>query len=164
MCIMKLIHPKIIIKGDFKMSYRLYTDIIVAAKILDSYKRACSFLKDEEKAKQDIYISADSCLTLQRSCKNMGIENIFTNSGDGPNPNRDWDKKDYITFFNRFPPYFTKTDETYYMVNLKNLIGPHNFDMNPIPIEIITSSLRDKLLVDGSYSDRILSTFGLKEI
>lgn len=93
MCTMKLIHPKIIIKEDFKISYRLYTDIIVAAKINDSCKRACSFLKDEEKAKRDIYISVDSCLILQRSCKNMCIENLFTNSGNVPNPNRDWDKK-----------------------------------------------------------------------
>lgn len=50
------------------------------------------------------------------------------------------------------------------MVNLKNLIEPHNFDIGPIPIEVITSSLRGTLIIVGAYSDRILSTLSLKEI
>lgn len=132
------------------MSYRLFPDIIVASKIVDSYKRACDFLQDASVAINNIYISINGCLTHQRICKNMGIENIFTGSEDKEN----WDENDYRKFFNLFPRFFIKEDE-FYRVNIKLMLN--NFNKVDFTEGQLKEVVKERLLIQGAYPDRLLS-------
>ena len=140
------------------MCTRLYTDVVVASKIVDSYKRTCDFLQDVSVAVDEIYISINSCLTHQRICRNMGIENVFTGPEDGFEK-KEWDYSDYKKFFDRLPRYFTNLDSTYYKVNLSSMLIDSKREN--LSLDKIKESIRENLLIQGSYSERILSALEL---
>lgn len=140
------------------MCTRLYTDVVVASKIVDSYKRSCDFLQDVSIAIDEIYISINSCLTHQKICRNMGVENIFIGPEDCFEK-KEWDYSDYKKFFERLPQYFTNLDSTYYKVNISSMLIDSTREN--LSLDKIKESIREKLLIQGSYSERILSALEL---
>ena len=128
------------------MSYRLYPDIIVAAKIIDSYRRYPDL--------KQTYISIESCLTMQGICKNMGIENVFTGSETKEN----WDDKDYVKFFKSLPQYFIRDDNDFYRIKFESM--SRNIDEKDLTEEDVKLLIREKI-IQHSYSDRLLGYLGL---
>lgn len=140
------------------MCTRLYSDVVVASKIVDSYKRTYDFFKDASDAINEVYISINSCLTHQAICRNMGVENVFTGPECGFGKS-EWDYSDYKNFFSLLPQYFTDWDETYYKVNLKSMLADVNKE--DLSLDKMKKSIRENLLIQGSYSERILSALEL---
>lgn len=140
------------------MCTRLYSDVVVASKIIDSYKRMYCLFKNQLDAINEVYVSADSCLTHQVVCRNMGVENVFT----GPENSfgkQEWEESDYKRFFSLLPQFFTNQNDTYYKVNITSMLT--DADRNDLSLDKIKKAIRKNLLIQGSYSERILSALEL---
>lgn len=136
------------------MSYRLNPDVIVAAKVIDSFQRSLYLFKNTKEALENTYISVNACLTMQDICKNMGVENVFTGSETKEN----WDLNDYKNYIKSMPQYFCKSNGEYYKVKFNSMLN--DSELSNCSEDMLKSVLKDKLLVN-SYSDRMLGYLGL---
>lgn len=130
------------------MSYRLYPDIIVAAKIIDSYRRYPDL--------SQTYVSVNSCLVMQDMCKQMGIENVFTGSETKTN----WDEIDYDKFFRSFSQYFEKANDDFYRVKFEIMLNIKNKEVTQFTELDLIEVIKNKI-IQYPYSDRLLSYVGL---
>lgn len=137
------------------MSYRLYPDVITAAKIIDSYRRLCWFTQNSSPDIDNIYVSISGCLLYQKAAKNIGIENVFTCAENGV----DWGSHDYARFFRSLPHYFIEEGNDLYRVNIRLMFD--NFGKSDITEEQLKMVLRKALIIQGGYSDRLLSALQL---
>ena len=131
------------------MCTRLYTDVIVASTIANTYRRVRFFTDSKEKARDNTYISVSRCKLCESNCKNMGVENVFTG------PNGDWSNEDYEQYLQSLPQYFTKNDDMY-KVNVVALLGESENNLSNLK-----RALRKNLLTQGTYTNRILADLNI---
>ena len=131
------------------MCTRLYTDVIVASTIANTYRRVSRFTDSKETARDNTYISVSRCKLCESNCKNMGVENVFTG------PNGDWSDDAYEQYLQSMPQFFTKNNDMY-KVNVAALLGESANNLSNLK-----RALRKNLLTQGTYTNRILADLNI---
>ena len=122
------------------MCVRFYPDIIVATEI--------SSINGFENNPESITVSIGNCLAHQKFYANMGVPCTAFIGFEG----REWNKNDYIIYFQSLPQFFTLSEDGYgYIVNLKALKDDNQ------RIHYL------RLLTQGTYSEKVLKSLDLIE-